>query len=181
MLACLSMHTLLPNLLRGIYSRYSTAADIIAGTAGMTFSTVLDQLKLKELRLENEVKVEATNALVASSSGCSGSDCRSSSSKPPQQQPQQGNDGGGNSGDGQQRRKKGNGGRRNDDGNDPRFRPPPHLLTCGFALIHRPYRGRWAAATMAVDSGAAVRGSLVPHRRPTPPSRGPPPCSIRLA
>jgi hypothetical protein len=125
MLACLSMHTLLPNLLRGIYSRYSTAADIIAGTAGMTFSTVLDQLKLKELRLENEVKVEATNALVASSSGCSGSDCRSSSSKPPQQQPQQGNDGGGNSGDGQQRRKKGNGGRRNDDGNDPQFRPPP--------------------------------------------------------
>jgi hypothetical protein len=42
----------------------------------MTFSTALDQLKLKELRLENEVKVEATNALVASSSGCSGYDCR---------------------------------------------------------------------------------------------------------
>jgi hypothetical protein len=77
--------TLLLNLLCGVNSRYSTAADIIAGTADMTFSTALDQLKLKELRLENEVKVEATNALVASSSsGCSGSDCRSLSSKPPQ-------------------------------------------------------------------------------------------------
>jgi hypothetical protein len=68
--------TLLLNLLRGVNSRYNTAADIIAGTADMTFSTALDQLKLKELRLENEVKVEATNALVASSSGCSGYDCR---------------------------------------------------------------------------------------------------------
>jgi hypothetical protein len=34
--------TLLLNLLRGVNSHYSTAADIIAGTAGMTFSTALD-------------------------------------------------------------------------------------------------------------------------------------------
>jgi hypothetical protein len=78
------------NLLRGVNSRYNTAADIIASIVDMTFSTALDQLKLKELRLENEVKVEATNALVAFSSfGCSGSDCRSSSSKPPQPPQQQ--------------------------------------------------------------------------------------------
>jgi hypothetical protein len=90
-----SPSTLLLNLLRGLNSRYSTTADIIAGTAGMTFATALDQLKLKELRLENEAKVEATNALVASSSSaCSGTDCRPPSRSqqplPPQQQPQQG-------------------------------------------------------------------------------------------
>jgi hypothetical protein len=40
---------------------------------------------------------------------------------------------------------------------------PPNLLARGFALIHRPYRGCWAAAvTTMVDSGAAVWGSLVP-------------------
>jgi hypothetical protein len=66
------------NLLRGVNSRFSTAADIITGTAGMTFSIALDQLKLKELCLENEAKVEAANALVASSSsGYSGAVCRS--------------------------------------------------------------------------------------------------------
>jgi hypothetical protein len=77
--------TRLFNLLHGVNSRYSTVTHIIVSTVDMTFSTALDQLKLKELRLENEVKVEATNTLVASSSsGCNGSDCRSSSSKPPQ-------------------------------------------------------------------------------------------------
>jgi hypothetical protein len=90
-----SPSTLLLNLLCGLNSRYSTTADIIAGTTGMTFATALDQLKLKELHLENEAKVEATNALVASSSSaCSGADCRPPSRSqqplPPQQQPQQG-------------------------------------------------------------------------------------------
>jgi hypothetical protein len=51
---------LLLNLLRGLNSRYSTTADIIVSTAGMTFAIALDQLKLKELHLENEAKVEAT-------------------------------------------------------------------------------------------------------------------------
>jgi hypothetical protein len=118
--------TVLLNLLRGVNSRFSTAADIITGTASMTFLTALDQLKLKELHLENEAKVEATNALVAlstssgstssgsTSSGCTCSACRSTTSqKPPQQslqqQPQQGNSGG------QQRRRK-NSGRRNGGG-----------------------------------------------------------------
>jgi hypothetical protein len=63
-----SPSTLLLSLLRGLNFCYNTTADIIAGTAGMTFATAVDQLKLKELRLENEAKVEATNALVASSS-----------------------------------------------------------------------------------------------------------------
>jgi hypothetical protein len=94
--------TLLLNLLRGVNSHFSTATDIIAGTVGMTFSIALDQLKLKELRLENEAKVDATNALVArsnssgstsfgsTSSDCTGLVCRSTTSqKPPQQSQQQ--------------------------------------------------------------------------------------------
>lgn len=43
------------SLLRGINSRFSTtgtAAEIIAGTTDMMFSTAIDQLKLKEFRLE---------------------------------------------------------------------------------------------------------------------------------
>jgi hypothetical protein len=88
-----SPSTLLLNLLCSLNSRYSTTTDIIAGTAGMTFAIALDQLKLKELRIENEAKVRATNALVASSSSsCSGADCRPLSHPqqllPPQQQPQ---------------------------------------------------------------------------------------------
>jgi hypothetical protein len=103
--------TLFLNLLRGVNSRYST--------------TALYQLKLKELHLENEVKVEATKALVASSSsGCSSSDCRLSSSKPPQLPQQQGNSGSGNGSGGQQRHKKGNGGRRNGGGNGLQFHAP---------------------------------------------------------
>jgi hypothetical protein len=77
--------TLLLNLLRYVNSRFNTATDIIVGTVGMTSSTALDQLKLKELRLENEANVEATNALVAlstssssTSSGSTGSACRPS-------------------------------------------------------------------------------------------------------
>jgi hypothetical protein len=94
--------TLLLNLLRGVNSHFSTATDIIAGTVGMTFSIALDQLKLKELRLENKAKVDATNALVArsnssgstsfgsTSSDCTGLVCRSTTSqKPPQQSQQQ--------------------------------------------------------------------------------------------
>jgi hypothetical protein len=90
--------TLLLNLLCGVNSRFITATDIITGTAGMTFSTTLDRLKLKGLRLENETKVEATNTLVALStsfgstssgstlSGCTGSTCYSMTlQKPPQQ------------------------------------------------------------------------------------------------
>jgi hypothetical protein len=93
--------TLLLNLLCGINSRFSTAADIIAGTAGMTFSTALGQLKLKELLLENEAKVEATNTLIvlstlsgstssgSTSSGCTDSARRSTTSQKPPQQSQQ--------------------------------------------------------------------------------------------
>jgi hypothetical protein len=83
-----SPSTLLLNLLRDLNSRYNTTTDIIADIAGMTFATALDQLKLKELRLENEAKVEATNTLIASSSsGCSCADCLPPSHP---QQPQQG-------------------------------------------------------------------------------------------
>jgi hypothetical protein len=125
--------TLLLNLLCGLNSRYSTTADISASTAGMTFATALDQLKLKELRLENEAKVEATNALIASSSsGCSGADCRPPSrpqqSLPPQQQPQQGA-GGSTSGqqqqssNGGQKRKRNNGRRSNGGGSEQQQQP----------------------------------------------------------
>jgi hypothetical protein len=125
-----SPSTLLLNLLRGLNSRYNTTADIIAGTAGMTFATALDQLKLKELRLENEAKVEATNALVASSSsGCSGTDCRPPSRPqqplPPQQQPQQGAGGstGGQQQHGGQRRKRNNDQRSNGGGSGQQQQP----------------------------------------------------------
>lgn len=70
--------SMLLNLLRGDNPRFSTAFDITAGNSGMTFSTTLDQLKLKVPRLENEAKLEAANTFIASpssSSSCSGSDC----------------------------------------------------------------------------------------------------------
>jgi hypothetical protein len=130
-----SPSTLLLNLLRGLNSRYSTTADIIAGTAGMTFATALDQLKLKELRLESEAKVEATNALVASSSsGYSGANYRPSSHPqqplPPQQQQQQQQGAGGSSGgqqqqpsNGGQRRKRNNGRRSNGGGSGQQQQP----------------------------------------------------------
>jgi len=81
--------TLVLNLLRCINPRFNATADFIAGQKDMTFTTTLDQLALKELRLANEVQVAAATALVASSpsTGC-GSACRSSSTTSGTQQQQ---------------------------------------------------------------------------------------------
>ena len=67
--------TLILNLLRAINPRFSATADFIAGQKDMTFTTALDQLGLKELRLANEAQVAAATALVAFSRsiGCSSS------------------------------------------------------------------------------------------------------------
>ena len=86
------------NLLHSIKPRFSTTANFIAGQKDMTFSTALDQLALKELRLANEDKVVVSTALIASTASCSStchsyltpsgsSSTPSSSSSQQQQQP----------------------------------------------------------------------------------------------
>jgi hypothetical protein len=169
-----SPSTLLLNLLRGLNSRYSTTADIIAGTAGMTFTTPLDQLKLKELHLENEAKVEATNALVASSSsGCSGADRRPPSRPqqplPPQQQPQQGAGGstGGQqqqqSSNGGQRRKRNNGRRSNGGGSGQQQQPrapfPAGLWICINPQAFQGAQGFGGGGTGQWRGGQGLLGS----------------------
>jgi hypothetical protein len=175
-----SPSTLLLNLLRGLNSRYSTTTDIIVGTAGMTFATALDQLKLKELRLENKAKVEATNALVASSSsGCSGANfrppSRSQQSLPSQQQPQQG--AGGSLAVNSSGRAMVASGANATTADDPTAAAvdnsslvPPSLLARGFALIRRPSRGHRDSVVVALANGVVDRVYFAPTRRPMPPT-----------
>jgi hypothetical protein len=64
--------------------------DNITSTVDVTFSISLNQLALKDLHLENEAKVDASTALVASTnSSCCGSNYCSSSWSTAQQQQHQ--------------------------------------------------------------------------------------------
>jgi hypothetical protein len=60
----------------------SGTADDIANVAVLSdFTTALDMLRLKELRLANEAKTTAASAMLAASSSCSSpGGCRSTSS-----------------------------------------------------------------------------------------------------
>jgi hypothetical protein len=166
--------TLLLNLLHGVNSRFSTAADIIAGTAGMTFSTALDQLKLKELRLENEAKVEATNALVAlstlsgsTSSGCTGSTSTSRPRKSPLSSRCSSSHNRATTAASSVTRRIQEGAMAAAATAAASSFVPPTLMVRGFASIRRLFRGCWAVA--AADSGAAARVYSALLRKLTPP------------
>jgi hypothetical protein len=155
------------NLLNGLNQRLANTADIIANTTPLlSFTSAVNMLRLKELRLASETKATPNTALAASTiAACTSASCRSSSSSS-SSQPRgggkgkgKGNKGGGGSGG----RKQQQSGQGSQGGARPGFQPGPGVQPAGPWVCYNP----WVWGPSSSSNGAHLWRRFLRHILPS--------------